>query len=133
MRRHINLQCQATVKCFKRHSPNLGYAFFLASPTDEYYAVSLSFTQRFSVGHFWSPFHATTEGIFCKLFINAENSTTYICSVSISCKMPHFHAIRIIYASISNNTATTGLGTETEKVERLSPFFVSYFCNSLVC
>ena len=26
-----------------------------------------------------------------------------------------------------------GLGTETEKVERPSPFFVSYSCNSLVC
>ena len=121
------------VKCFKRHSPNLGYAFFFVSPTDEYYAVFISYTQRFSVGHFWSPFHATIEGVFCKLFINAEDSTSYKYSVSISCKIPHFHAIRLILTSIYNNTTITGLGTETEKVERLSPFFVSYSCNSLVC
>ena len=67
---------------------------FFTSLNDEYNAVSPIFTQRFSVGHFWSPFHATTEGVFCKLFINAEVSTSYKYSVSISCKIPHFHAIR---------------------------------------
>ena len=42
-------------------------------------------------------------------------------------------------ALVSNTSGAThpgsipGLGTETEKVERLSPFFVSYSCNSLVC
>ena len=42
-------------------------------------------------------------------------------------------------ALVSNTSGAThpgsipGLGTETEKVERLSPFFVSYSCNSLDC
>ena len=30
--------------------------YFLISPTDDDYAVSLVFTQRFSVGHLWSHF-----------------------------------------------------------------------------
>ena len=46
--------------------------YFLISPTDDDHAVPLVFTQRFSVGHFWSPYQTITEGIFCKLFINAE-------------------------------------------------------------
>ena len=29
-----------------------------------FYAIFLIFTQRFSVGHFWSPFHAATERFF---------------------------------------------------------------------
>ena len=37
----------------------------------------LIFTQRFSVGHFWSPHQTITEGIFCKLFISAEKSISY--------------------------------------------------------
>ena len=78
------MQCQVTVKCFKRN--NLGYSFFLISPTKEYHAVSLIFTQRFSVGHFWSPYHTTNEGIFCKLFINTENPISYKHSASIGSK-----------------------------------------------
>ena len=46
----------------------------------------LIFTQRFSVGHFWSPHHTITEGIFCKLLINAEISISYKYWLSISSK-----------------------------------------------
>ena len=49
-------------------------------------AVSPIITQEFSVGHFWSPHHATTEGVFCKLFINTEKSTSYKHWISISSK-----------------------------------------------
>ena len=47
------------------------------------YAVSLVFTQRFSVGHFWSPHRITTASIFCKLHITTNNSISYKYSVSI--------------------------------------------------
>ena len=46
--------------------------FFLLFPTDDYHAERLISTQRFSVGHFWSPCHNTIDGIFRKLSITAE-------------------------------------------------------------
>ena len=60
--------------------------YFLTSPTDDDYAVSLVFTQRFSVGHFWSPYRITTESIFCKFFINANKSIRCKYWISISKK-----------------------------------------------
>ena len=84
------------VRCFKRNSL-WAIPFFLSSPTDEFNAISLIITQRFSVGHFWSPFHATNEVIFYNLFINTEKSTIYKYSVSISCEILHFHAIRYFF------------------------------------
>ena len=74
----------------------LGDYLIVGLSTDEFNAISLIITQRFSVGHFWSPFHATNEVIFYNLFINTEKSTIYKYSVSISCKTPHSHAIRSI-------------------------------------
>ena len=52
--------------------------FFLLFPTDDYHAERLISTKRFSVGHFWSPYHTINGGILGRLFINAKNS--------ISCK-----------------------------------------------
>ena len=37
----------------------------------------------YSVGHFWSPFHTTIEGVFRRLPINPENPISYKHSVSI--------------------------------------------------
>ena len=78
----------------------------------EYHALSLIFTQRFSVGHFWSPYHTTNEGIFGKLFINAENPISYKYSAPISFKIPHFHTISSISVYTYNYTKTTALGTK---------------------
>ena len=78
----------------------------------EYHALSLISTQRFSVGHFWSPYHTTNEGIFGKLFINAENPISYKHSAPISFKIPHFHTISSISVYTYNYTKTTALGTE---------------------
>ena len=78
----------------------------------EYHALSLIFTQRFSVGHFWSPYHTTNEGIFGKLFINAKNPISYKYSAPISFKIPHFHTISSISVYTYNYTKTTALGTK---------------------
>ena len=78
----------------------------------EYHALSLIFTQRFSVGHFWSPYHTTNEVIFGKLFINAENPISYKHSAPISFKIPHFHTISSISVYTYNYTKTTALGTK---------------------
>ena len=51
-----------------------------------HFTLSLICAQRFSVGHFWSPHHTITEGIFCKLFINTTTSISYKHWVSISSK-----------------------------------------------
>ena len=58
--------------------------YFLISPTDDDHAISFIFTQRFSVGHFWSPYRITTTSIFYKLHITTNNSISYKHSVSIS-------------------------------------------------
>ena len=58
----------------------------MISPTDDDHAVSLVFTQRFSIGHFWSPHRITTASIFCKFFINANKSISCKYWVSISSK-----------------------------------------------
>lgn len=67
--------------------------FFLMSPANRYHAELLIFTQIYSIGHFWSPFHTIIEGIFCIFFITADTPISYKHSVSISCKTPHFHVV----------------------------------------
>ena len=84
MKRRSNLYNQVMVKCFKRNNQK-GYSFFWGVyPPDEYHAEYLIFTQRFSIGLFWSPYHTIIESIFRKLPINTEYSISYKCSVSIS-------------------------------------------------
>ena len=67
----------------------------LAAYEDSLYVfkVLIPLPQRFIVGHFWSPCHTTIEGIFRKSLINIKTSISCKYSVSISCKIPHFHAI----------------------------------------
>ena len=76
---HFKLCCQSWTTGSKLY-------YNLISPTDDKQAVSLVFTQRFSVGHFCSPYHTITESIFCKFFINANKSISYKHWVSISSK-----------------------------------------------
>ncbi len=81
--------------------------FILTSPTDDDHAVSLVFTQRFSVGHFWSPHQTTTESIFYKLSITINNSIGY--------KPPHYHAVSPIWTSKDHNYRTSAPGTQKHK------------------
>ena len=41
------------------------------------HAISSIFTQGFSVGHFWSPFHTKTASIFRELPITTNSSISY--------------------------------------------------------
>ena len=67
--------------------------FFLLFPTDDYHTEPLIFTKRFSVGHFWSPYHTKIEGVFCIFFITTDTPISCKYSVSNSCKTAHFHAV----------------------------------------
>jgi hypothetical protein len=97
--------------------------FFLLFPTDDYHAERLISTQRFSVGHFWSPYHTKNKGVFRKCFVTFQATISCKHPVSISYKIPHFHAISPFSTPIYNYTKTTALGTEREKRKFLS-FFV---------
>ena len=96
--------------------------FFLLFPTDDYHTEPLIFTKRFSVGHFWSPFHTKNKGVFRKCFVTFQATISCKHSVSISCKIPHFHSVSP-FVSLYVTIPRQRLWVLREKLFQVSLFF----------
>ena len=57
-------QKKSKLSTFRNKNIHHHILLFLISPNYDYHTERLISTERFSVGHFWSPFHTIIEGIF---------------------------------------------------------------------